>query len=158
MWVMRRRPSGGGTGLSWASMVTSATVVWMYSIFLNLCIARRCTVEWLCALMQFVRLISIIASFSCCAARSHSRLLSQCLKHLHDATILITGVLNQTSCHTIMSLCSGLETLLQKTAGKYCVGDEVRDSYSLASFPGLPPLDFDLMVLPAIKNWWWEQG
>ena len=105
------------------------------------CIARRCTAEWLCALMQFVRLISIIASFSCCAARSHSRLLSQCLKHLHDATILITGVLNQTSCHTIMSLCSGLETLLQKTAGKYCVGDEVRDSYSLASFPGLSPLD-----------------
>ena len=57
-----------------------------------------------------------------------------------------------------MSLCSGLETLLQKTAGKYCVGDEVRDSYSLASFPGLSPLGFDLMVLPAIKNWWWEQG
>jgi len=28
MWVMRRRQSGGGTGLSWASMVTGAAVVY----------------------------------------------------------------------------------------------------------------------------------
>ena len=102
------------------------------------------TAEWLYALMQFVgKLISITASFSCCAARSHLKIV---------INILITGVLNQTSCHTIMSLCSGLETLLQKTAGKYCVGDEVKDSYSLASFLGLPPLVFDFLMLQAIKN------
>ena len=51
-------------------------------------------------------------------------------------TVIYMHVQYQVNCHTVMPLplSSALEKILQKTASKYCVGDEVREAIACLSY------------------------